>query len=248
MFTFPELTDPACQDYIIPHDELNYIQSCSPPRTSSSQNSAAKPPPVPPPPEGYFTRHDLRNRLSMVPSSPPMAPLQSALTRSKASQHFMLPLSPEPDEDDVERLERDGMEIGAFPRDRLRIIERLGEGQFGDVHLCEVHVPSGGVQGCFDIGECKLVVVNTLKLYSYRDEFAKEIHALARLRDVNVAMLLGACLDSEPLCAVREYSEMGDLCQFLQEHLAETATPITLTAQTLRYAAYTLVTALFSIL
>lgn len=140
----------------------------------------------------------------------------------------MLPLSPEPD--DCSDHEED-IEIESFPREQLRIIEKLEEGQYGDIHLCEVQLSPRDPRFKSD---CKLVVVHTLKLESYRDDFNKEVHALSRLRDPNIARLLGACLDTEPICAVREYAEMGDLCQFLQEHVAETATPLTSTANTLR--------------
>lgn len=139
----------------------------------------------------------------------------------------MLPLSPEPDSCD--QFEED-VPIKKFPREQLRIIEKLGEGHFGDVHLCEVLVTSNGG----DFSECKVVVVHTLRIETYRDEFNREVKALSKLNDINVSRLLGACLDSEPICAVREYSSMGDLCQFLQDHVAETATPLAPSASTLR--------------
>lgn len=140
----------------------------------------------------------------------------------------MLPLSPEPD--DCSQYE-EKVEIKSFPREQLRIIEKLEEGHYGDIHLCELQLSPNDTRFKSD---CKLVVVHTLKLETYREEFNKEVHALSRLKDCNVARLLGACLDSEPICAIREYAEMGDLCQFLQEHVAETATPLTSTAHTLR--------------
>lgn len=117
-----------------------------------------------------------------------------------------------------------------FPRDQLRIIEKLGDGRFGDVHLCETLTTPQR----HNLIECKFVLVYTLRLDSLRGEFEAEVRTLSRIGDVNVSRLLGACLDSEPVCAVREYSPMGDLCQFLQDHVAETATPLAPTANTLR--------------
>lgn len=146
----------------------------------------------------------------------------------------MLPLSPEreycPDRD------MDDIEIEPFPRDRLRIIEKLGDGQYGDVHLCEVQTNNNeNNEQKEKYFESKFVAVYSLTFEKYREEFDKEIQALSRLKDSNIARLLGACLDTEPICAVREFTEMGDLCQFLQEHVAETTTPLTSTANTLRY-------------
>lgn len=149
--------------------------------------------------------------------TPPLSPRK--ITYSKSSRHFLLPLSPEPEDLDED------VEIPIFPRERLRIIEKLGEGHFEDVHLCEFSS---------EVGRNKLVVVYTLRLESFKPNFKKDVLGLSRIEHESVSQLLGACLDSEPICAVREYSEKGDLCQFLQDHVAETATPIVNTASTLR--------------
>lgn len=149
--------------------------------------------------------------------TPPLSPHK--VTYCKSNRHFLLPLSPEPED-----LEED-TEIPFFPRERLSIIEKLGGGHFEDVHLCEFSS---------DEGRNKLVVVYTLRLESFKPNFRRDVQGLARIKHENVSQLLGACLDTEPICAVREYSEKGDLCQFLQDHVAETATPIVNTASTLR--------------
>lgn len=131
----------------------------------------------------------------------------------------MLPLSPE--QDNCSDCDEDA-EIERFPRERLRIIEKLGEGHFEDVHLCEM------------VDSSEMVVVYTLRLESYKYDFRKEVKGLVKIKDASVSRLLGACLDSEPFCVAREYAEYGDLCQFLQDHVAETATPIINTASSLR--------------
>lgn len=137
----------------------------------------------------------------------------------------MLPLSPETEEDPVS-YEHEATQISVFSREKLRIIEKVGDGHFGEVHLCEV---LNAERDCD-----KFVVLHNLRTMSFKDEFEKEVRALSRLKDVNVSRLIGACLDSEPYCAVREYAPMGDLCQFLQDHVAESATPLAPCASALR--------------
>ncbi|XP_046391310.1 discoidin domain-containing receptor 2-like isoform X3 [Ischnura elegans] len=136
-----------------------------------------------------------------------------------------------------------------FPRERLRIIEQLGLGEFGEINLCEYEDEENN-------GRPRIVAVKSLLRGSSettRAEFEREVGLLWRLRDPNIARVLGACLSEEgartpgregaedrttpPLpCVVLEYAEYGDLNQFLQEHLAETASsPLPLSANTLSY-------------
>ncbi|XP_072768650.1 discoidin domain-containing receptor 2 [Nerophis lumbriciformis] len=107
-----------------------------------------------------------------------------------------------------------------FPRDKLTFKEKLGEGQFGEVHLCEAE----GMQAFLDEDPSAeeetplLVAVKTLPEdanKNARNDFLKEIRIMSRLRDPNIVRLLAVCVDQDPLCMITEYMENGDLNQFL---------------------------------
>ncbi|CAL8278424.1 unnamed protein product [Lota lota] len=115
--------------------------------------------------------------------------------------------------------------VREFPRDRLSFREKLGEGQFGEVHLCEAE----GMQDFLDEdasiershgGSPLLVAVKTLREdanKNARNDFLKEIRIMSRLRDPNIVRLLAVCVDTDPLCMITEYMENGDLNQFLHQ-------------------------------
>uniref|UniRef100_T1J7A6 Protein kinase domain-containing protein n=1 Tax=Strigamia maritima TaxID=126957 RepID=T1J7A6_STRMM len=127
--------------------------------------------------------------------------------------------------------------VPEFPRHRLQFLEKLGEGQFGEVHLCEAE----GIPELIDVptfGTSKLVAVKTLRknaTETARSDFHKEVRILSRLRDANIVRVLGICTRDEPLCMIVEYMENGDLNQFLQEHVAETVTTVPPNADILSY-------------
>lgn len=209
-----EVPDVVCPEYTLPgYRTSNRLSSKSSDVPPPLLNFLPKPPQAPPPEDFYPG-----SEISTLPlMTPPLSPHK--VTYSKSNRHFLLPISPEPEE-----FEED-VDVPSFPRERLRIVEKLGEGHFEDVHLCEF---------ANEEGRSLLVVVYTLRLESFRPNFRKDVLGLAKISHENVSLLLGACLESEPICAVREYSDKGDLCQFLQDHVAETATSIVNTASTLR--------------
>ncbi|XP_061593780.1 discoidin domain-containing receptor 2 isoform X1 [Cololabis saira] len=118
--------------------------------------------------------------------------------------------------------------VEEFPRQLLTFKEKLGEGQFGEVHLCEAE----GMQEfmneefLFDIPVDQPVLVAVKMLRSdanknARNDFLKEIKIMSRLKDPNIVRLLGVCIYSNPLCMITEYMENGDLNQFLSRHEPE---------------------------
>ena len=113
----------------------------------------------------------------------------------------------------------------------LEVVEKLGEGQFGDIHMCRLHEsqdePPSVVAVKFLRQDCDEVT---------RSDFEHEARILTSLNDMNLVRVLGVCYDDTdemeptsssslqrwPICMICEYSEVGDLCQFLQDHVAET--------------------------
>lgn len=118
--------------------------------------------------------------------------------------------------------------VEEFPRKLLTFKEKLGEGQFGEVHLCEAE----GMQEfldeelTFDISDDQPVMVAVKMLRAdanknARNDFLKEIKIMSRLKDPNIIRLLAVCICSDPLCMITEYMENGDLNQFLSRHQPE---------------------------
>ncbi|KAJ6654670.1 hypothetical protein lerEdw1_006692 [Lerista edwardsae] len=112
--------------------------------------------------------------------------------------------------------------VAEFPRKLLTFKEKLGEGQFGEVHLCEVEGMEKFVNKDFvpdvNTDQPVLVAVKMLRAdanKNARNDFLKEIKIMSRLKDPNIIRLLAVCITDDPLCMITEYMENGDLNQFL---------------------------------
>ncbi|NXG56044.1 DDR2 protein, partial [Hemiprocne comata] len=120
--------------------------------------------------------------------------------------------------------------VEEFPRKLLTFKEKLGEGQFGEVHLCEVEGMEKfmdkdfALEGLDTSSNCPmLVAVKMLRAdanKNARNDFLKEIKIMSRLKDPNIIRLLAVCIADDPLCMITEYMENGDLNQFLSRQQA----------------------------
>ncbi|KAM6968318.1 epithelial discoidin domain-containing receptor 1 [Aplochiton taeniatus] len=120
----------------------------------------------------------------------------------------------------------DAAPLPELPRQCLVFKEKLGEGQFGEVHLCEIESPQDlpNLEFPFNVrkGRPLLVAVKILRpdaSKNARNDFLKEGKILSRLKDPNIIRLLGVCVSSDPLCMVTEYMESGDLNQYLSHRV-----------------------------
>ncbi|MED6266413.1 hypothetical protein CHARACLAT_001948 [Characodon lateralis] len=128
----------------------------------------------------------------------------------------------------VDSLTRKDISAAEFPRHQLIFREKLGEGQFGEVHLCEAEglpefLGEGSPLPNRD-GRSVLVAVKQLRADATsqaRNDFLKEIKIMSRLDDPNIIRLLCVCVSSDPLCMVTEYMENGDLNMFLSQREIE---------------------------
>ncbi|KAM4697024.1 discoidin domain-containing receptor 2-like [Rhinophrynus dorsalis] len=122
----------------------------------------------------------------------------------------------------VDSLTKKDISVGEFPRNQLRLKEKLGEGQFGEVHLCEaeglqefLEMSSNEFSDQPDLVAVKMLRSNVTK--TARNDFLKEIKIISRLKHPNIIRLLGVCVRDDPLCMITEYMENGDLNQFLSQ-------------------------------
>ncbi|KAI5701741.1 hypothetical protein M8J75_012818 [Diaphorina citri] len=108
--------------------------------------------------------------------------------------------------------------VPEFPRHRLRMLSKIGEGSFGTLYVAEADgIPEYGMN--ISLGK-RLVAVKFLTRSAGEKErldFIREVRILAALEDANIARVLGMCSE-EPICAVLEYLQHGDLNTFLKNH------------------------------
>ncbi|CAG5136400.1 unnamed protein product, partial [Candidula unifasciata] len=134
--------------------------------------------------------------------------------------------------------------IMELQREDLRFVEVLGEGQFGEVHLCEALHPDDLMVDEYLLNRSLprtplLVAVKMLRPNAddrARADFHKEIKIMSQLKDINIVRVLGVSTQEEPLCMVVEYMKYGDLNRFLIDH--EPEGPLAPPGKTLRQVVF----------
>ncbi|KAF8796884.1 Discoidin domain-containing receptor A [Argiope bruennichi] len=90
--------------------------------------------------------------------------------------------------------------VPEIPRHKLHYLEKLGEGQFGEVHLCRAE----GIPELVDVpchgNSSTLVAVKSVRpgaSAGTKADFFKEVRILSQLRDPNIVYVLGVCTQGE---------------------------------------------------
>ncbi|XP_068084846.1 inactive tyrosine-protein kinase 7 [Anabrus simplex] len=109
---------------------------------------------------------------------------------------------------------KNGYDRVSFPRQDLHSMVLLGRGEFGEVFLAKARGLKEGEE------KDKDTVVMVKSLQHTRDEsvlleFKRELDMFHKLQHEHVAKLLGLCREAEPHYMLLEYSDWGDLKQFL---------------------------------
>lgn len=115
---------PHMQD-LIPKIPGGYVSVRNTP--PSLNNIFPKPPPVPPPPEKYYATTAICK--TKLPTSAGAMPSTNTLPTNL--------LIPHNDATDAISIDDDLQQLHEFPRHSLVIVEKLGNGTFGELHLCE---------------------------------------------------------------------------------------------------------------
>ena len=117
-----------------------------------------------------------------------------------------------------------------FPRENIKYIGDLGQGNFG-------MVIKGEAMGINPHEPSTLVAIKMLKEKSgknAKDDFKKEALLMSQFNHPNILKLLGVCFDQEPLYLIFEYMDLGDLNHYLRKTaISSTRSSSTLTSQQL---------------
>ncbi|PVD21718.1 hypothetical protein C0Q70_17518 [Pomacea canaliculata] len=228
LFFFPSLFLPSSswagmRDYAVPDVTKSALVVNLPPRPPRSTNPLDKPPPNY---DALYAAADIVNApASNIPS----------LQGVSGNNVYAVP--------NADLLLSIDYSVMEFPRENLRFVEVLGEGQFGEVHLCEAIRINEFLTEEYTMNRTMsrstmLVAVKMLRPTAddrARADFHKEIKIMSQLKDPNIVRVIGVCTQEEPLCMIVEYMKYGDLNQFLIDHVPESPVAQATNAKTLSY-------------
>lgn len=118
---------------LLPKGAGGYMSVRSNPPTLN--NIFPKPPPVPPPPEKYYAATPVLKQSQTSPTTPSN---NNSYGGGDFNSANTLPLNGlERNSSGSSGITDDDIQLLEFPRDKLVIIEKLGSGVFGELHLCE---------------------------------------------------------------------------------------------------------------
>ncbi|KAL3871564.1 hypothetical protein ACJMK2_039555, partial [Sinanodonta woodiana] len=197
------------QDYAIPDVTKSALHVEIPPQTlMRGQQNGLIALDHPPTYDALYAAADVIN--SQVPNIPSLQGVSGNSVYSMPNADLLLSLD---------------VPVVQFPRENLRFIEMLGEGQFGEVHLSEaLHISNYLEEDLFPnrtVSRPMLVAVKILRKGAddkAKRDFQKEIKIMSQLKDPNIVRVLGVCTEEEPFCMIVEYMKYGDLNQFLLDH------------------------------
>ncbi|XP_059142991.1 vascular endothelial growth factor receptor 2-like [Physella acuta] len=108
----------------------------------------------------------------------------------------------------------DQTRINEFPRERLRVLDQLGKGEFGCVCMAEALNIIG--TGKWEVVAVKMAHESATDLEKV--EFVRELDLMSRIpRHLNVVNYLGCCSLIDPVMIIMEYISGGDLQTFLRQ-------------------------------
>lgn len=143
VLNFADVPDIVCQEYAVPHmqDLIPKIPGgyVSVRNTPPSLNNMVfpKPPPVPPPPEKYYATTAICKTATSATSGPNNIHTTNTMPLSGAQPTATTNLLSSYNDTDAASTDDDLQQLHEFPRHSLVIVEKLGSGAFGELHLCE---------------------------------------------------------------------------------------------------------------
>ncbi|XP_046678553.1 discoidin domain-containing receptor 2-like isoform X2 [Homalodisca vitripennis] len=231
------LMDTKLEDYQEPYQALKYAPYYS--YSTVVMDSVNKPPVITHPDTGHEYAVPELGTTPLLTASPQKQDIVITRGSGKSAKDDAKGSKSPSHQDVLSALKRrlENTSVPEFPRHRLRMLSKLGEGAFGTVYVAEA-------DGILEYGTTtslskRLVAVKFLLQNASEKEkldFQRDVRILAALEDHNIARVLGVCSQEEPYCVVMEYLEHGDLCQFLRSHgPSDTATTLPLGVKTLSY-------------